>query len=183
MTQVMDKLRQDHRNMIKLLDFLEGQARTLREEGEPNLELVKDVIGYCLTYPDRYHHPREDQIYRRMVEKGVSPDQIGDMEAAHDDLAGLTRRVSSALEAGRQDTNPKILADLIQSFIDSYRLHIEAEEHVFFPLAEDLFQAADWVAVYAAMEEMKDPLFSGVPAEAYQSLSQRILDRGAASAR
>jgi hemerythrin-like domain-containing protein len=75
--------------------------------------------------------------------------------------------------AGAQSAEPahrKILASLIESFVKSYRLHLEAEDKIFFPLAEEMLEPADWAAIDAEMARMPDPLFGDRALLDYPSL-------------
>jgi len=172
MAEIMNILRADHRTMARLLDNLESQIAPLCGEAVPNYDLLNEAVNYCLTYPDLYHHPKEDQVYRRLIEKGVSPDQLGDLETAHQDLSGLTHRLAQKLKSAQsaEPVHRKILASLIESFVKSYRLHLEAEDKVFFPLAEEKLEPADWAAIDAEMARMPDPLFGDRAPLDYPSL-------------
>ena len=178
MAHVMETLREDHKNMTQLLDLMESQIAAIRGEQQPNFDLLNEAVSYCLTYPKLYHHPKEDLVYRRLVQMGISPDQVGDMETAHEDLQGLTERLSNLLKkAGAAgDVNRETLASLVDSFIKSYRLHIDAEEKIFFPLAEERFQASDWKAIDAELASMADPLFGDRAPLDYGSLKGALLE-------
>ena len=177
MAAILDSLREDHRNMTRLLDKLEAQIAPLRGEAVPHFDVINEAVTYCLTYPDLYHHPMEDLVYRQMVERGVSPDQIGDMETAHQDLAGLTRRLSRLAKAS-QDGTPEqrdTLASLIESFVKSYRLHMEAEDKIFFPLAEEKLTPEDWAAIDRELSRMPDPMFGDRALIDYPKLHQAMV--------
>ena len=179
MVQVMLDLRKDHRKMGLLLDILEQQIAPLRDGEEPDYEVMREIMTYCVNYPDRFHHPKEDIVYRRLIELGASASQVGDMEVAHQELRGLTQRLYDATEEGHKSgsANREVLTSLLESFVDSYRLHIDAEETVFFPLAEDLLSPEDWSAIRAEVAEMKDPLFGDRPPTDKRGLSPALLER------
>ncbi len=179
MAAILDTLREDHRNMLRLLDLLEEQLALLWKDGQADFDLLTQALDYCLTYPDLYHHPKEDQVYRCLVEKGISQYQVSDMKKAHDDLAGLTRRLAGALDEWIKDQtgDRKDLVELAESFLDVYRRHIEAEDMIFFPLAEERLEAADWQAIDTDLARMNDPLFGERSAEAYRRLNRNLTDR------
>lgn len=180
MAEIMDVLREDHRTMTRLLDKLEEQIAPLGGAAEPDFDLLNEAVSYCLTYPDLYHHPKEDQVYRRLVEKGVSPDQVGDLEAAHKDLSGLTHRLARMLKTGADTdrAHRNKLAGLLESFVKSYRLHLEAEDKIFFPLAEGKLTPVDWAALDAEMARRPDPLFGDRAPLDFPSLYPAILNEG-----
>ncbi|MEM7226919.1 MAG: hemerythrin domain-containing protein [Pseudomonadota bacterium] len=161
MAAIIDNLREDHRNMNRLLDKLEGEIAPMRGDSQPRLEVIQEAVSYCLTYPDLYHHPMEDLVYGRMVERGVSPAQIGDLTAAHRDLAGMTRRLSQMVKSREvaDAEQREAFASLIESFVDTYRLHMNAEDKVFFPLAEEKLTSDDWAEIEQELSRMPDPMF------------------------
>ena len=177
MAALIDTLREDHRNMARLLDKLEGEIAPLRGEAVPNFDVITEAVTYCLTYPDLYHHPMEDLVYRRMVDRGVSPDQVGDLETAHQDLAGLTRRLSRLVKESQEGTPDQrnTLASLIESFVGSYRLHMGAEDKIFFPLAEEKLTAEDWAAIERDLSRMPDPMFGDRALIDYPKLHQAMV--------
>ena len=179
MVNVMADLRKDHRKMKLLLDIVEEQAANLKGEGDPDYKVMNEIMNYCVTYPESYHHPKEDIIYRQLVQNGANAGQVADMEVAHEELSGMTHRLYDALEAARKtgNINRPVLASLMDSFVHSYRLHIDAEDNTFFPQAEELLTPADWAAIGAEVAEMKDPLYGESSRGDYDELSHELLDK------
>ncbi len=75
--QLMSGLRTDHRNMALLLDLLDLETERLAASGEPDYDLVRDIMLYMTEYPDVVHHPTEDFIYRHL--KSLRPDIDDDL--------------------------------------------------------------------------------------------------------
>ncbi len=73
MTEVMRMLRKEHTDMAILLDLLERQIAEFKRGGAADFGIVRDILDYYLSYPDLYHHPKEDLIYHRL--RAVAPDQ------------------------------------------------------------------------------------------------------------
>ena len=61
MVAVLRVLRQEHADVARLLDMVEAQ---LGGDGAPDFALLTGILDYFLTYPDQYHHPKKDLIYR-----------------------------------------------------------------------------------------------------------------------
>jgi hypothetical protein len=66
MAGVMQTLRDDHVNMVKVLDAFERQLAIFERAETPDYDLMNGAIDYCLTYPDIYHHPKEDLLIARL---------------------------------------------------------------------------------------------------------------------
>ena len=178
---IMDELRADHRNMESLLSVLESQMEVFRRGETPDYELLTQTIEYCLNYPERFHHPKEDLLYRQLARKdGAFIGEIGNLEAAHGELSALTQRVAAAVDAilKEGEVDRQAVVNVTEAFIRTYRQHIAAEDSVFFPLAERELDKNDWdeIEAAAAKEEI-DPLFGETlpTAESYRRLRDNLL--------
>ena len=96
MAAILRALRQEHANLAQLLELIDRQ---LDGREAPDLDLLRGILDYFLTYPDQYHHPKEDLIYRALCRRdpALAP-AIGDLEAEHEELAIATRELSGALD-------------------------------------------------------------------------------------
>ncbi len=62
MIELIEALRQEHSDIARLLDAIDLQVNG----GSPDFGLLHEILEYLLTYPDQYHHPKEDLIYRAL---------------------------------------------------------------------------------------------------------------------
>jgi hemerythrin-like domain-containing protein len=98
MPQILDHLQIDHRNMRQLLRILDEEIRTYDTRGSADFELMKLIVEYTLHYPNLIHHPREEVLFRRLVERdAASRGIVGDLTKEHEELAALTHRFAAAL--------------------------------------------------------------------------------------
>jgi hypothetical protein len=124
MPALLEILEQEHSDMRRLLDLIKTEADTART---PDLDLLHEIVEYCLAYPDQYHHPKEDLIYaalRRHDPEGTGA--IDDIVAEHRELAIATKEMATVLEvarAGREGTC-RDLRVMLRSFVRSYRDHM-----------------------------------------------------------
>jgi hypothetical protein len=66
MAYVIEILRQEHRNIEKLLRVLEQELNVFSRGERPDYEVVLAAIDYFKAYPDACHHPKEDMIFERL---------------------------------------------------------------------------------------------------------------------
>src|SRR5690349_3542518 len=59
----------EHMRFAQLLDFVEKEMREFHYGGQPDYELMRDAVHYLQHYATRFHHPREDVAFQRMVER------------------------------------------------------------------------------------------------------------------
>lgn len=159
MTTIMQALRLEHANIARLLTLLEQQ---MHKGAEADLDLVKAITDYLLTYPDQYHHPKEDLVYRALLE--VEPETgaaLDDLEAEHIELAERTKDLSLSLErilSDREAPGPWF-EEIANNFIGFYRQHMTKEESNFFSEAERVLSYDTFDELESQVTAAADPLF------------------------
>ncbi|MEM7223855.1 MAG: hemerythrin domain-containing protein [Pseudomonadota bacterium] len=178
MTGVIDALKSDHINMLRLLEILESQVEALEQGSDPDYEVVSGIMDYCLNYPDLYHHPKEDVVFRALRKRRPEAvEKMGDLENLHGELGALTRRLAAAIHqivSGEELDRGAVVA-LGKEFIAAYRHHIEMEEEYFFPVALNHLIAEDWADVKRDLRVADDPLFGSAPVADLRDLRHRVV--------
>ena len=96
---VIEILRQEHRNIEKLLFVLERELGVFARGDRPDYEVVHAVIAYFQVYPDEYHHPLEDLVFDKLkLRDRTAVAHVGDLAADHRRGAERLRRVAQAVE-------------------------------------------------------------------------------------
>ena len=159
MAAILRALRREHANLVQLLELVD---REFDGRETPDLVLLRGILDYFLTYPDQYHHPKEDLIYRALCrhDPALAP-VIGDLEAEHEELAIATREVSDALDRACRDGagSETGMRRLGRAFVDLYREHMIKEEREFFSEAERCFTTEEWIDLAAEISDPTDPVF------------------------
>ncbi len=183
MSQVMEQLRTDHLNMARLISVLDLEMRTLEGAGAPDFELMLDILDYALNYPELCHHPQEDLVYRRLMERDpVSSEVVEDLLEEHEKLTAITKEFAELLRGITLDGEVprEKLGALGREYVAVHRRHIEREEITVFPLAEKALREEDWVEIDAAISG-DDPLFGPEVADRYLALYKSIITLSPAS--
>jgi hemerythrin-like domain-containing protein len=174
---VIDILRQEHRNIEKLLRVLERELDVFARGERPDYEVVHAVIAYFQVYPDAYHHPLEDRVFEKLrVRDSTAAAKIGDLAADHQRGAERLRRVAQAVESVLADREllRQTVNDIIRDFIEQERRHMTMEEQVFFPAAINALEPTDWAEIASRLRDRSDPLFSEVE-EKFEVVRTHIL--------
>ena len=179
---VLRALYDDHRDIAKLITALERQRAVLREDGPVKFDVIALALRYFINYPDLVHHPLEDLVYQRLVER--DPDtaaHVDDIEADHQAIDARTRRFMALMERQRtaDSTWRTAVADQLHEFIAAYRRHLKIEEETLFPRAFAALSSADWSEIEAATDPQADPLFGDGVDRQYRELRDEILRAGA----
>ena len=176
MTYVVEVLRQEHRNIEKLLRVLEQELSVFDRGSRPDYEAVLGVIDYFKDYPDSCHHPKEDMIFEKLKSRDpVAAANIGDLEIEHQEGASWLRRVAQAVERvlSDEDLIRQTVAEIIHDFINHERRHMEMEERIFFPAAIDALRPDDWADIALKLADRRDPFYHE---EKFNMLRRKILE-------
>jgi hemerythrin-like domain-containing protein len=174
MEAVLQALRREHANLAQLLELVDRQ---LDGREAPDLGLLRGILDYFLTYPEQYHHPKEDLIYRALCrhDPTLAP-VIGDLVAEHEELAVATNELSDAVDRACRDGagSETGMRRLGRAFVDFYREHMIKEEREFFLEAERCFTAEEWRDLLAEISDPTDPVFQDETGHVTAALTQRI---------
>lgn len=168
---------EEHMRFARLLDFLDGEMTAFHDGGHPNYELMQDVIHYLQHYADRYHHPREDVAFARLIERApaLAP-VVQQLMQEHRVIKTSGEALYKLLDAILQDS--VITRDTVEAvaatYLLYYRQHIANEESEVLPAAARSLTADDWTAVGKAVEPGADPLFGTDVGARYRNLHAQI---------
>jgi hemerythrin-like domain-containing protein len=65
MVEIIDILRQEHRNIEKLLRVMEQELAVFDRGERPDYEVFGAILEFFKMYPESCHHPKEDIIYEK----------------------------------------------------------------------------------------------------------------------
>jgi hemerythrin-like domain-containing protein len=173
MTELIEILREDHRNIETLLLVLERELNIFDRAEQPHYEVAQAIIDYFRDYPDRCHHPKEDAVFAKL--KTCDPAaaaSVGDLEAEHLKGAKRLRLVARAVESvlSEQEVLRQTVDDIVRDFIEKERRHMEME---LFPAAAKALLSEDWAEIDARLQS--DSSLDRANEEKFNSLRQRIL--------
>jgi len=178
MTNIIELLREEHRDIEELLVVLEDELSVFDRQEQPDYEVIQAVISYFQDYPDYCHHPKEDMIFDKLKARDpAAAESVGDFEAEHRDEAERLQRVAEIVRSILLDYDmPRQTFDnIILDFIRHQRQHMAMEERVLFPAATKALRPEDWADIESRWGQRKDTLFNVAIEERCQSLRERVL--------
>lgn len=166
----------DHCDFARLLDLVEQQVDAFHADKRPDYELMRVIVYYLRHYPDRFHHPREDVAFTRLVKRDPRLQlEIARRIQEHVVIAAAGEELLNCLD--------EILAGVVierstleaaaATYLVYYRYHLAAEEQQVIPRAVELLTSADWAAV-AAIPTEPDPVFGADFDARYSELRKQI---------
>ena len=161
-----------------MLLVLEHELSLFAGGERPDYEVIQAVIAYFEVYPDVYHHPQEDLVFKKLkIRDPTAAASVGDLAAEHRSGAERLRRVAQAVQSVLMDREIRrqTINGIIRDFIVHERHHMAMEERVFFPAAIEALRPEDWAEIASTLTDQKDPLFSDVVEERFDSVRKHIL--------
>src|SRR6516164_5491614 len=175
---IIERLSQEHRNIAKLLAILERELEVFHHGDRPDYEVIRAIISYFEVYPEVYHHPQEDLVFAKLrIRDPAAAAKVGNLATEHQKGAERLRRVARAVDsvlADRELLRQSVDA-IVREFIEHERRHVRMEDRDFFPAALRALEPQDWAEIASALTGHKDPLFSDVTEEKFDTLRTHIL--------
>jgi len=179
-TAAIQIIKDEHSAISSVLYALRYLVRQMRETAmAPNFPLLRAILDYIVSYPNRWHHPKEDgylflALKRRTKEANAL---IAVLEKEHQVGYPLIENLKQLL-LDFQNDRPGAREDffnLVDRYTELEWQHMRREEDDLFPIAERVLTADDWKEIYAAFRENDNPLFGIKPKEEAERLYRRIL--------
>lgn len=167
----------DHVVFARLLDLFESQLEAFHAGERPNYELMTEIVDYLRQYGDRFHHPREEVAFERLVERDPGMRlPVNRLLQEHRVIARAGDEVLERLGEIVEDVMIERAAveAAAATYLVYYRHHLTTEERKVLPRAGELLTEDDWAAVKDAIEDASDPLSGADFEERYRELRKYI---------
>lgn len=167
MTAALTIIRDEHRTISAVLHAMKDLAREAQDPAtRPAFEALRAMVRYIDEFPEKLHHPKEDELLARLVARAPDTRALADaLRQEHVEGARLVRELERALvffedrsapgrEAQRQAAREFL--DAVNAYAEFHWLHMRREEQVLLPLAERHLGPSDWSVVNEAFAANPD---------------------------
>lgn len=173
-------IKDEHSAIASVLYALRYLVKQMREgAAEPNFPLLRAILDYIVSYPDRWHHPKEDRfLFARIRQRTHDADAlIADLEREHQVGYPMIEALKQCLIDFQNSTSGggDGFFDLASRYIQLEWAHMRKEEDLLMPIAERVLDKADWEEIDRAFRENDNPLFGIKPKDEADRLYRRIL--------
>lgn len=149
-TSPMAMLRHEHEVILRALAVLERIGQGL-EAGRPlDRAVLGRLVDFFRTFADRCHHGKEEAHLFPALERYGIPKEggpLGVMLREHEEGRALVRTIA---EGDAAET-----VEAIHRYVTLLRAHIDKENNVLFPLAEQVLPEEEQHALLRAFEEVE----------------------------
>jgi hemerythrin-like domain-containing protein len=179
MHRALHVIRDEHRSLSAVLHALRHVTQEYASNGtRPDFRLLWAMIDYIDRFPERLHHPKEDEHLFRLLRLRAPQARatLDALSAEHAEGVGKIarlREILEHLEAGR--VNIRDFADLARDYAEFHWRHMRLEEDAVLPLAERVLTGPDWIEINAAFDANDDPLNGLETKTSLETLYTRIV--------
>ena len=171
--KILDKLKRDHVNLLRLLDLLSSELDALCAGEETNFDLKIELLDYIEHYAEQVHHPTEDLIYAAVLpELDQGEKLLQRLSREHGELVGMAKRFRETLEGivqGEVQTREEVEIRG-REFVALQRQHVKLEEEEVFPLLAANLNDEKWQALESKAPQEEDPVFTRQDFNRFRSL-------------
>ncbi len=153
-------LKHEHQMILHVLDAAEKEAASIRRDGIVHVPLVREMVDFFRNFADRCHHAKEEKhLFAFMHQRGMST-QFGPLAVMlheHDQGRARIQAILNAPPEG-QEPDEAAAADIAENlsrYASLLRSHIDKEDHVLYPMADQLLSSADQEALADAFDRVE----------------------------
>jgi len=163
MKTALNIIRDEHRSISAVLHALKQLAKAAEDSSvRPEFEVFRAMIFYIDQFPERMHHPKEDQYLFAPLEQRApqAKGMIEELRAEHVTGAQLIRDLEQALvglEVGWRG-GAAAFRSAVDAYAEFHWKHMRKEERELLPLAERFLTQDDWHEIDAAFAGNSDPI-------------------------
>ncbi len=171
----------EHEYLSSVLQGMSYFVRKIESGGvPPDLKVFRAMLYYIMEYPEKVHHPKEDQyLFAKIKERTHQLDsELEALSVQHSKGELLAHQLFHALldyEFGGKTAFSRF-RDLVEQYAHFYFAHMRAEEERVIPVARLVLNDKDWKEVDAAFLENRTMLDDAGERYRYEELFSLIVN-------
>jgi hemerythrin-like domain-containing protein len=173
-------IRDEHRALASVVKGLQFLVQEIQNRGQtPDFPLLQSIVSYIEQFPDKLHHPKEDQYLfpALRLRHPAAAAELDILEDEHKRGTAVTARVMKNLREYQADPSHfEAFADAVDDYANFHWAHMSREEDVILPLAEKHLTPEDWVGINAAFKSNSDPLVGINTQREFRELFRRLVN-------
>lgn len=146
----VEQLRHEHELVLMVAGAMEREAERIERTGRADREPVAEMVAFARGFTDACHHAKEEKLLFPLLERRAESagGPLSVMQSEHAAGRAAVKAIDDDLgRLERGEPAPELAADLT-AYARLLRLHIEKEDDVLFPLADEVLVEGDkrWLA-------------------------------------
>ncbi len=157
-----EDLMREHGLLNRLLLIYEETERRLRQNADPNPQVLGSAAAIIRDFIENYHEKlEEDHLFPRFERAGKLTELVGVLRRQHQAGRRITAEIldRQALSAIKTSGDRNRLADNLRAFVRMYRPHEAREDTVLFPALRSIVSPHEFDALGEQFEDKEHELF------------------------
>jgi len=177
----VDIIQQEHEHLSAVIQGMLYFVRAIKLGGTPpDLKVFRAMLYYITEYPEKTHHPKEDQyLFAKIKERTHQLDfELDALIEQHSRGEMLVHTLQDTLLEYEFAGAPAFdkFAEQVEQYVKFYYQHMRKEEEVILPVAKQVLHIADWQEVDQAFMENRKRLDDSGERYRYEQLFSLIVN-------
>ncbi|MFT3760207.1 hemerythrin domain-containing protein [Thauera sp.] len=161
--EAMRILMDEHQSLAAIIHAIRYMIKEIGEGRlEPDQKLLKAMVEYLDAYPEKRHHPKEDEFLfgPLMARTREGAEVLAHLGREHAEADARIKTLEAAL-ARYQAGEPcgfEGFSEAFDAYAEFYRLHMMTEEREVIPLLIKHLTPEDWARADAGFAANRDPM-------------------------
>ena len=139
-----ENLINEHKKINELLDIMSKIALKIKSKDVFYPNDVEEVVKYLINIIENSHHGKEDDVfYPELISSGIPKETapLSIINYEHLISVNYLKDISSCVENCKigNDFSGELLADSLTNYVIAIKNHIQREEEIVFPIANEVF--------------------------------------------
>jgi hemerythrin-like domain-containing protein len=152
-TAAISIIKDEHRSIAAVVKGLTSHISEVKAgRTNPDFYLCSAMFDYIQAFPERLHHPKEDEYLFRFLRircREAHP-ILDELEAEHAQGGDLLNNLRQKLNEYRESGNSDAFDEALNAYVEFQWEHMRKEEEIVLPLAERHLTTEDWEAIDSA---------------------------------
>lgn len=156
-------IQDEHRSIAAVLHGLLYLVHEIEAQRmAPDFRLLEAMLHYIEAFPEKLHHPKEDDyLYRLLRHRDAQAAAIlNELEGEHATGARMIVELREALRRYRQNgpAGFEAFREAVEQYADFHWEHMRKEEDIVLPRAQQALTQEDWDSINRAFQANEDPI-------------------------
>jgi len=168
-----EELMNEHRVIERMLGVMSKAADKMERSEEVDASIFVGAADFLRNFADMCHHGKEEMLlFKKMVERGIPSESgpIAVMLHEHEDGRAHVRAISKLAEMHLDGYVLKELVSHTRGYVELLSQHIQKEDTILYPIADQILTAADQKYLETGFEEVEEKIMGPGVHERYHKM-------------
>ena len=168
-----DDLMNEHRVIERMLVVMSKAADRIEKNEKVDPSVFVGAADFLKNFADKCHHGKEENLlFKKMVERGLPSESgpIAVMLHEHEDGRAHVRTIAELSKKRSDGYVAKELVEHVRGYVELLGQHIQKEDTILYPIADQVLTHADQKELEAGFEEVEEKVMGPGVHERYHKM-------------